>query len=1130
MCLFTLNINSHYIATWKALFFLNCCGGERRLQTRTAFSTNKETRSLHSTKSCLRPELVFEILSTLAMAEESPAEYDLLIITDATASMQQFLTALNDSLPKIIAVSALTSSFARIGVLAYRDYCGGKLIEWSGWHGKDGTIDRDTLIRFAKNLKPDAGGDWPEATKTALAYAYSVMRSEAKTLVLLYTDAPPHMPWNTHENRTREQKSLSAHKYGKDSHLFADWASAVRTLQEGDKKAQVFTIAGYTTTALTPYVFMCHETSGAFFELRSIDTNTISSLTMSILLAWLGVAKAGTSSNLGASLQTYKETAQLADIRNELDPLAKKYFQAQTIDFVLNSREIDDEALRNVIQGRDIPVQNFDKRYIADPSYRAEVVEHLGKIIEEDVSSMAINPIFGSLWRTVCNDRTSDARDLLISKFGASVERISEQDQKHRMKAWLDESYNYEAEIMSILDQVAPEDRYPCVFLDPTEEWPTPKGEENDEASAQGLGQLTRADLLEIGRSCDYRILRRLGQVLTRLTYIDSEGDMPAHVKAASAEVPRMPLALAQPKYKRVFWKILLHLVCPGTKLAERPAALVAALSIRMGMKPLRAAAEAEMLAWRKRWNNLEIPETWNVSCLSLILDADKSFEERRQRGELEDDIKTFLSGGDRQLFQRLVDYSLLIVNMSTTLQARVGWQPRRAKVSIGPLVTCKKCKYPRSVTVMAPGGVCGLCVCDPESFDRKSRDESIRSNVTKDDTEKSEATWVECGVPTCHVQYIIYNPEMLNVRPKCHYCRMSGQAQLTKSTSAKSTSTSPTAPWVECSICLSRVIWPHEYRPAGLSVGEFQCPACLDNRDTIVAVESTARELADENGAAWLLRNKNNKIPDAFANRSLFKTVTASGTEDFATLVEILPASDTTDLKCHGKLVRNTAEVKSALWDWIRARRTEGGTCTLCFSTFNKRDLRSACGRSGCQQPICNKCRQEWYGINRRGHIINVAALCCPFCRRQPAARAVSGAAGGITSLGNLRRAVDEAGSWIYAWCDSCGTAKRFMERACAQGAPPELRQWQCEECEERKKKPDEPVQDIRSCPGCGVPTERTGGCGHIACTVPDCDTHWCYFCGIATDPTQIYLHMAEEHGGWYGTVNEHPDPDFEE
>ncbi|KAJ2971322.1 hypothetical protein NUW58_g9448 [Xylaria curta] len=847
------------------------------------------------------------------MADDVPTEYDLLIVTDATGSMGSFLIALNDSLPKIIAVSALTCSFARIGVLAYRDYCGGELIEWSGWYGKDGTTDRDTLIEFTKKLTPDNGGDWPEATKTALAKAYSVMRSDAKTLILLYTDAPPHMSWDEHEhpNRKKELEFLATDEYSKNSHLFVDWVSAARTLKDGDKKAQVFTIASGAAETLNPYIFMCYETSGAFFELNDIGANAISDLTMSILLAWLGVRKAGTNSTLGAKFKTYEDATKITDMTSELHPLSKAYLRTLYTSSTLSSCSINDDDLQRIIKGRDTPAQNLDKRYAADPSYRAEVVEHLSKIIDEDVSSIILNPVFGSLWRTVCNDRTSDARDLLIQKFGASVERIKQQDQEERMRLWLAESYNYETEIMSIIKHVAPEDHYPCVFLDPTEDWSAAKkekkNEEEGETSTRAPENFTRDELLEIGRSCDYRILRRLGRALTRLTYVDSEADIPAHIKGASEKVPMIPLALTQPKYKGVFWQILLHFVCSGTKLAARPAALVAALSIRMGMQPLRAAAETQMLNWRERWNDLKIPETWNVNCLSLILDADRAFEGRREQGELADDVGSFLNSDDRQLFQRLVDYSLLTANMSTTLQARVGWRPAKTKVSIGPLVVCQVCKYPRSVTIMAEKGVCGICACDPKLSIRKLEQNFVRSNVTKGDTEKSEATWVECSDPICRAQYVVCNPDKLGVRPKCHYCRASGQARLEKSTTS-----TPAAPWIE---------------------------SCIDGRDTIVSVDITPKELADENGTAWLLRNANNKIPEPLEDRSLFKTVMASGTEGFASLVEILPASDSSYLKIRGKPVHNTADIKSSLWGWISARRTEAGTCSLCFNTFKKRD-----------------------------------------------------------------------------------------------------------------------------------------------------------------------------------------------
>ncbi len=59
-------------------------------------------------------------------------QYDLLILTDATASMGHYLRSLNESLPEIIQISSLTGCFSRIGVLAYRDYIQGDLTEWSG--------------------------------------------------------------------------------------------------------------------------------------------------------------------------------------------------------------------------------------------------------------------------------------------------------------------------------------------------------------------------------------------------------------------------------------------------------------------------------------------------------------------------------------------------------------------------------------------------------------------------------------------------------------------------------------------------------------------------------------------------------------------------------------------------------------------------------------------------------------------------------------------------------------------------------------------------------------------------------------------------------------------------------------
>ncbi|KAI3324436.1 hypothetical protein HD806DRAFT_495058 [Xylariaceae sp. AK1471] len=127
------------------------------------------------------------------------------------------------------------------------------------------------------------------------------------------------------------------------------------------------------------------------------------------------------------------------------------------------------------------------------------------------------------------------------------------------------------------------------------------------------------------------------------------------------------------------------------------------------------------------------------------------------------------------------------------------------------------------------------------------------------------------------------------------------------------------------------------------------------DAHDNIVTVKATPKELAEENGITWLLRNTNDKIPYhlCLTNPSLYETVRQSGKEDFATLVETLPPSDTTDLRYRGRPILNTESLKSGLWHFVNGFRTETGICIMCSEEFKKPDLRSACGHSECQKAI---------------------------------------------------------------------------------------------------------------------------------------------------------------------------------
>ncbi|SPO06247.1 uncharacterized protein DNG_08936 [Cephalotrichum gorgonifer] len=1088
--------------------------------------------------------------------------FDLLIVTDATASMDRFLRALCASLTEIIQISTLTGAFKRIGILAYRDHCDGKrLFEWSGWcyisdkpqdtnhpeeervsestHPRDKRIFQKTLLSFARNIQHRGGGDIPEATKTGLAIAHDVMRADATTVMFLYTDAPPHLPGTGGYNYVTELAALTEGSCGGFGSRFTEWKSAAQTLtgMYSGKRAVVHCIVerGMPSISQTS-AYLSTVTGGVCLELATLNESYISKLTIGVLLAWMGVGKSEKSPDtVLASLKTFEDPESIGSLTE--DDFIQRIPSGRK--GALRSTPVAIGDLSDIVQPRATPLVDFSQRYAVDAGYQSLVTVQLKSIIERNPEAMTINPIFGKLWRAVSADRENPARDELITLFGQKVQEAKTTAVRGGravargvvptappLATWLAESYDFTAEITKLIRGVKEESQFPCVYLDPTQDF-TSKGATGDGADTRPLNEFTRDELLEIGRSCDYRVLQRLGKVLTRLSYVERAEDLPAHVRTAGlAVVPRIPLVLATKENKRVFWTVLLHVVLPGTKLGRRAATLLAALSLRMGMRPLRDVADEELKEYRGLWNTLEIPETWNLSCLNLLLDADKDYRRRVSDTKAPPaDLDSYLLlGSDKKLFETLVDYKMLELNLLTTLTAKVGWTPEKTKLSLGPHVICRQCNYPRSVTVMAKDGICGKCDvstnCTCSACTKGDNHEAnVGSHVTKADNETTDVTWVECSVKNCRTQYVVYNSEGLRVRPKCFYCRHNGQG----GHEAGRNNLGP-APYVECTKCLNRMTYPHEYRPKDMDLSTWKCVSCTLGRMTIVDVETTAKALNVENGLEWLLTIKNNALPDPLAGRSLFYTASNCTLDTLFDNVTVIPPSSA-PLVLNGKPVHNTPDLTSSLRTWVLSRRTESGECSLCFSSTRKTSLITACGRSGCRQLICDSCRGDWYGLNVQGKIINFAALSCPFCRRTPAPGVISRF--GITRMGNGRAAVEEAGEWVHAWCGVCGFAKRYAERVCERAVPGGIEGWVCEECIAivRDAEGDDGVGiegadgalggKPRGCPGCGVMTEKTMGCDHISCP---CGVHWCYACGEKAEEDTIYAHISSRHGGLWG------------
>lgn len=625
----------------------------------------------------------------------------------------------------------------------------------------------------------------------------------------------------------------------------------------------------------------------------------------------------------------------------------------------------------------------------------------------------------------------------------------------------------------------------------------------NEGEGNKQITDLTRLELQEIGRSCEFKILRLLGRTLTQLSYFESEADMPTHIAAAnSSEVPRIPMVLASDEHKNQFWRVLLHVIRPGTMLSARAGALLAALSLRLGVEPLTQVAEYEMLRFRDKWNNLDIPENWSLGCLSLLMDADNAY--RQRHGITTAESSSLLNGTDRALFEHLASFKLLELNLRHPLNAALGWKPEKTAVAQGPVIVCQSCQYPRSVTIMGHRGKCGLCASTDSVEDRKAH---IEHGVSKTDNESTPVAWVECCVQSCRAQYVVYNPGHLKLLPKCYYCRVKCDSEEKQP-----------APYIECTKYLNRIVWPEEYRLASFSLSTYLCPACTSGHKTIVDLETTAKDISAENTFAWLITDTEHPNEDPFTNRSLHHTVSTIGPDQFLSRIHLFPPLQT-QLTLSGKTIQNTTSLLQILQNRITNRKTETLQCSLSFSFSRPSSIFPACGRHGCHQRIYNTCLAGWYGFNAAGRTINTAALSCPFKTESPHIIQIRN---GHPRRRKPARAVEDSGEWIYAWCLACGFAKQYMERVCARGAPDEVVDWRCEDCNvvPAGAGPDDAHKVgknvIKPCPGCGTMTEKTMGCDHIQC--PACGAHWCYFCGGDFPETEIYRHMDEAHGDWYG------------
>ena len=656
------------------------------------------------------------------------------------------------------------------------------------------------------------------------------------------------------------------------------------------------------------------------------------------------------------------------------------------------------------------------------------------------IVSLTTNPIFGQMWREICKRKDDHRREQLLLKLDDALRNLerSDKNQYTKVREWISESYNQAEDIMEEIK--AASSQTPCLIL-------------------RNNNRYTPQDIIEVSRSCNPHILHIICDLITELEIVKDNDQLPF-----SDDIPMyIPLSLP---INRIF-SLLPHLMAQGCLFSSRTAITMAMVVKLTNNVVLQEQATQFLENMKGKWFDVETPENYSAGFIKLALK-----------------LKECLTAEEIELFTKLQHFLGLMINKKTCINVRLPYianKTRRADNKI----KCECCNKLRSSSLITDNK-CALCHCNYDHVNEPCSD--------------NESIWCECR--TCHSHYAVIRPELLNITPKCYYCRELNEDGSTHSK--------------KCKVCRNLFIVPT------VGPSEFTCAQCqIDPSKSVEDFNVTVEDIFTENRTEILdlIELVIDDDINPFSGHSSFKMKDKIKTKSQSNIVS--------NYKYKGKEVLNSEEVGNDIHKWITSGRSEYGMCMLCFEDKPKKNLLSVCGHRKCQTVACNECIESWYGITKPGHIVFSSRLCCPFCKCNPIPSIYRKFNRNVMAL--LTDIKNMNSNWYYGWCLKCYKLKQAIECVCAQELP-EITNFVCDDC---KALPTEG----KPCPGCGIEVIKTGGCNHMKCTVNECNTDWCYICSyVGHDSGNVYDHMHREHGGyftnWLNGENEDydSDDDFED
>ncbi|KAF0684925.1 Aste57867_23169 [Aphanomyces stellatus] len=985
-------------------------------------------------------------------ASAQPPEVDLFLVCDTTASMGSYITSLASTIRQVFAViKLLFRGRVKLHVVSYKDYCDGKdVITYCSQR----THTNKQMLEFVADLAPRGGGDIPEAIKTALNHVLATVHtiqqastSSREAVVLIFTDAPPHHAHTGSKHWRKESDAIATTVAYTAGY---DWMGIQRAFR--DAAIPVFTFHSVLDCPLrTAHSVLFYEALGPVVLVEDTASTT-----------------AITKTTIGLLLQLMHQRFDFADEFTCVTcawPYADDCEDAlPTVGTVASLTKVPFAVAPLACMQEDLA--SLPHTFQTNLAYQEMVYRVFGSIFTPDtVLALTYNPVLGKLWRLCCTRRHDSRYVALSTKLSACIPALSPANRK-QVQQWLEASHDESAAILETI-QGFPIDEPCLVRLDTADDVGIDADDVRSLARAPNPGVISRVQLL--------------------LAHLDVLPAAPSVEPSHGGQVPdrtTMYLPLALPN--ATLFSYLAHLMHPGTTFSRRGAAVLAMICVFSNHTHLQDRANAFLRAIQGTWLPLaEIatyPEILSVEFIKLV-----------HRGQ------AYLTSDEQAVYRQLYTVHRLRLAATKPIDVVVGATPTKYKRRPDTKARCHGCGFHVSLTLMATPDTCAMCV----SFDHHDAIALQRRHVTPID----ESIMVECSA--CHGLYAVVCPELLNIAPKCYYCRLRVKPRAV-------------APTVECSHCLNKYIDPSGLLAAA-ACNTWSCAACADDA-AYVETRAIDFETLLRGNASVLARlfgwTKPKRaiefVEDVVVDRrrNYFKLFT----QQHALLFERGPkalanaaaneAHTATECRLYveGKRVHDVARLCAVLVSEI----LEGSLhdlCMLCFDEFPHHALESACGR--CVTRICAGCADHWFGQTKPGRVVLPTHLACPFCRQEPTAGIWKKFNKAVPSL--LRKAAESPdkallpkANMYYGWCISCGTVQPIMEKRCAQALPRPQR-FECASC-------IAPIGLFPTCPGCNAITEKTCGCNHIECI---CGQHWCYGCGQGfIDGVSVYTHLPKCQG----------------